>query len=170
MKKEIELKFRVKDFRPIRRKLKAFGAKLVWKGREENWFFDTKIKALRRKKILLRVREADGGQLTLKEKSRVERGMKVAHEYEVGVSDAKMMRSILNHLGLSVYFTYAKLREHWELPNAHIELDTLSNQRKFVEIEAPKEKIKKLAGILNLDITKGTAETYVELLRGKDVI
>lgn len=170
MKKEVELKFRVQDFSPIRKKLKILGAKLIWKGREENWFFDTKTKLLRRQKILLRVRESDGAFLTLKESQRVERGMKVAHEYEVTVSSAKNLRSIFQHSGFIIYFHYSKNREHWKLPNAVIELDTLNPKKKYVEVEASREQIKKLAEALELDLAKGISKTYPELLRGKDVI
>ncbi len=39
MAKEIELKFLVDSLEPIRKNLKKLGAKLEWKGKEENWVF-----------------------------------------------------------------------------------------------------------------------------------
>lgn len=112
MKKEIELKFFVDDLGPVRKKLKKLGAKLLWKGREENWLFDTKSHLLQKRRVVLRVKKSDAGRLTWKEKQRIERGAKVAHEYEVVVDRPLMMVEILKHLGYIVWVRYSKYREH----------------------------------------------------------
>ena len=58
--KEIEVKFRVKRFEEIRKKLKRMGARLVWKGVEITYSFDTPEGSLRAADKQLRLRRARG--------------------------------------------------------------------------------------------------------------
>lgn len=162
MAKEIELKFRVDDFSSIRKKLRALGATCLWKGREENWLFDTPDFHIH--KNTLRIKTMGDTSLTLKTSKRIVRGAKVAEEYQVMITDAKIGRTILEKLGYRVTLHYKKYREHWRIGKSYIELDTLDDGRKFVEIESTHKGIKNLARKLNLDFSKSTPLSYTALL------
>lgn len=162
--KEIELKFRVDDFSSIRKKLRALGGKLLWKGREENWFFDARDFRIRKNHDTLRIKTMGDTSLTLKTDKRIVRGAKVAEEYQIMITDAKIGRTILEKLGYRVTLHYKKYREHWKIEKSYIELDTLEDGRKFVEIESTHKGIKNLARKLNLDFSRSTPLSYTALL------
>ena len=164
MAKEIELKFRVDDFSPIRKKLRALGGKLLWKGREENWLFDTPDFKIRKGNQMFRIKTMGDTSLTLKTGKKVVKGAKVAEEHQIMITDAKIGRIILEKLGYRVTLHYKKHREHWRIGTSFVELDTLGDGRKFVEIESTHKGIKKLARKLNLDFTRNTPESYTKLL------
>ena len=164
MAKEIELKFRVDDFSSIRKKLRALGGKLLWNGREENWLFDTPDFKIRKGNQMFRIKTMGDTSLTLKTGKKVVKGAKVAEEHQIMITDAKIGRIILEKLGYRVTLHYKKHREHWRIGTSFVELDTLGDGRKFVEIESTHKGIKKLARKLNLDFTRNTPESYTKLL------
>ena len=164
MAKEIELKFRVDDFSSIRKKLRALGGKLLWKGREENWLFDTPDFKIRKGNQTFRIKTMGDTSLTLKTGKKVVKGAKVAEEHQIMITDAKIGRIILEKLGYRVTLHYKKYREHWRIGKSFVELDTLKDGRKFVEVESTHEGIKKLAKKINLDFTKSTPESHTKLL------
>lgn len=170
MKKEIELKFRVDDFTQARKKLHQEGAVLEWKGIEQNWFFDTPRRDLRKRDAALRIKIVDDTRITLKEKQPEQKGMKVADEYQVTVDDAKTMREIFERIGFVETLHYRKRREHWILGNIQIELDELSPSHRYVEIEASIPRIKNLARKLNLDLAKSTTKTYIQLVKELNIV
>ena len=102
--------------------------------------------------------------LTLKTGKKVVKGAKVAEEHQIMITDAKIGRIILEKLGYRVTLHYKKHREHWRIGTSFVELDTLGDGRKFVEIESTHKGIKKLARKLNLDFTRNTPESYTKLL------
>ena len=164
MAKEIELKFRVDDFSFVRRKLHALGAKLLWKGEEENWLFDTPDFKIRKGDQTLRIKTMGDTSLTLKTGKKIVRGAKTAEEHQIYVTNAQTMRYILEKIGFQVMLHYKKHREHWKIRNSFIELDTLEDRRKFVEIESTHEGIGVLARKLGLKFSKSTPESYTKLL------
>ena len=166
MAKEIELKFRVDDFSSIRKKLRALGGKLLWKGREENWLFDTPDFKIRKGNQTFRIKTMGDTSLTLKTGKKVVKGAKVAEEHQIMITDAKIGRIILEKLGYSVTLHYKKYREHWRIGTSFVELDTLEDGRKFAEIESTHKGIKNLAQKLRLDFSKSTPESYTKLLTG----
>ncbi|OGZ96313.1 MAG: hypothetical protein A2847_02840 [Candidatus Sungbacteria bacterium RIFCSPHIGHO2_01_FULL_50_25] len=165
MMKEIELKFRVDDFSPIRKKLRVLGGKCLWKGKEENWFYDRKDKFLKKSGKLLRIKKMGDVRLTLKANHLRIKGMKVQDEYQTALDRPDEMIKILSHLGFLRMSGYTKYREHWKLKNAWVELDTINKGEKFVEIEGARKQIQSLARIFDLDFKQSTAETYGELIR-----
>ena len=165
--KEIELKFKVANFREIIPQLKKLGGKCVWRGTEESWFFDTPAKTLKKKRQMLRLRSWAGHShsLTLKlEPERSHKRYKVRDEFQIIVDDINVTREILKHLGFVEYIRYKKYREHWKLPGAYIELDILKHLH-FVEIEASKDRINQLVQILRLDWSQTTTQGYLSILR-----
>lgn len=162
MKKEVELKFRVDDFAPIRRKLKKLGAKLKWSGREKSWFFDTPSQILKKRKAILRIRTTNKTLLTYKEKVS-QKGVKVSKEYQLAVEDGRELGTILERLGFRRWLSFTRKREYWDTEGNDVTLDTLPFG-KFVEIEAPRKKIRELARRLDLNFAKSTTKTYIQLL------
>ena len=163
--KEIEVKFRVRRFDEIRAKLQKMGAGLVWKGMEENYFFDTRDRSLNKKGILLRLRHWDNHSNTLTVKTKVSRNKKykIKDEYQVEISDIDEGRKLFTVMGFREHFRYRKYREHWKLGKASVELDKIEHLL-FVEIEAPPKEIDRLAGILGLGWNDAVREGYIRIL------
>jgi len=164
--KETELKFEVQDFKGLRQALQKIGANLVWKGTEQNYYFDTIDKKLEKAGIDLRLRKWEGhsNTLTLKLAAEKNKTVKVRQEFQIEINDISIMSRILKILGFFQIFRYEKAREHWQLKDASVELDKLNNKY-FVEIEASQKRIGELGRFLNLDPTKSTAQGYLEILK-----
>ncbi len=163
---EIELKFAVKSFTGVREKLRKMRARLIWKGAEENFFFDTFRGDLRRKKMNLRLRRWAGHSNTLTLKAPAKSGTKkykVRNEYQIEINDLRIAAEILQKLGFVEVLHYKKSREHWQFGGAYIELDMVGGE-KFVEIESSKKGIDKFAKLFGLDFKKSTTEGYLAIL------
>lgn len=164
--KEIEVKFKVRDFREIRKKLQSVGAVLIWKGIEESFFFDTRESSLRKKGTLLRLRRWAGhsNTLTVKTKALPSRWYKIKHEYQIPVENVEKTKLLLQALGFKEYFRYKKYREHWNVGNASIELDKVAHLL-FVEIEAPPKEIDRIARTFGLNRRYAIREGYIGILK-----
>lgn len=169
--KEIEVKFPVKNHREVRSLIKDTGARLVWEGVDESWFFDTPKGALKRKHQILRLRRQGSHSITLTIKSpprgKKDVRFKVRHEYEIELENLKDAMCMLDILSYYEWFHYKKYREHWIWNAAHVkvELDRLRDGRRFVEIEGPKNGIRAAASVLGLDWKQATIKSYVSLLQ-----
>jgi len=165
--REVEVKFYVKNFNKIRPQLKKLGARLIWKGIEENYFFDTPKDDLRKKGQRLRIKKLPNHSdtLTLKGPSpKSERRHKVRDEREIAISSSQVARGIIQNLGFIEVLRYKKYREHWKLGNVSLELDKLKNKY-FAEIEGSKKDIDRVAKLLNLDWAQSTTKTYITILK-----
>ena len=165
--KETEVKFFVKNFNTIRPKLKKMGGRLIWKGTEESWFFDTHKNTLKRKGQMLRIKKLANHGFTLTFKNAAKKNdkkYKSREEKEVTINNSETARNIFKNIGFKEVFKYTKLREHWDLGKAHIELDKLKNKY-IVEIESSKKEIGRIAKLLGLDWAKSTTETYIRILK-----
>ncbi|MBX4190015.1 class IV adenylate cyclase [Candidatus Parcubacteria bacterium] len=161
---ETEVKFRVKSFKSIISALKVVGAKLIWKGREENFFYDTPTMILKKEDKTLRLRREPTGKvvLTLKSSLRSGKKYKVKREYQITTDNFKNAHLILTRLGYKPWFQYTKNRQHWKVGNVVVELDTLGKS-KFVEIESSKKRINEYAAILGLNWKSSTTDGYITL-------
>lgn len=170
---ETELKFCKPDFGRVHENLSRLGADFQFRALEHNLVLDDVDSSLRRRGMLLRLRQVDHRfVLTFK---RPPTSMfsdapcratvaKVLEEIETSVSDLQAMQCILEALGYRPAFTYEKVREKWLLDNATICLDRLPFGR-FVEIEAEEPEILRLAADLGLDAGCATSANYHELNR-----
>ncbi|MBI4114659.1 MAG: class IV adenylate cyclase [Candidatus Niyogibacteria bacterium] len=166
--KEIEVKFRVKDFSRIHSKLRSLGAHLIWKGMEDNIFFDTKDRQLYKKGILFRLRRWNNHSVVLTVKTtpvNKSKKFKIKKEYEIEVGDFEMTQKLIETLGFLKDFQYRKFREHWRLSDTFIELDTVGRMY-FVEIEGAQKAIYRAARAFDLNWKHAERRGYVTLLKG----
>lgn len=161
MATETEIKFPVENHTLYTQKLQEFHAATEPETFEDSIVFDDSNHTLYQKGYLLRLRKSDKITLTFKkplEKSQ----FKVMEEYEIEVSDFIKTETILKMLGYERTFRYQKRRKTFALQGALITFDETPIGN-FIEIEGEKEKIKEIAGLLNLPMENGTSKTYMEL-------
>lgn len=163
---EIEVKFKVHDFSSVRPKLESLGARMIWKGMEENIFFDTRRKDLHKKNMLFRLRRWDNTAFLTVKTAPVNKSAKykIKYEYQVEISDFSGTQKLIEVLGFTRDFSYKKYREHWKYKDAFIELDTVG-QLHFVEIESSEKNIDAIAYTLGLDWKKAERRGYVKILK-----
>ena len=160
MKKEIELKFKVKEPDFIREKLKEVEAKFVGKAFEKTIKFDTKNDDLKKEGKFLRVRTGFKNVITFKRKIGTgDKKFKEREEIELEISDSKKMEEILKNLGFPKRWIMEKYREKWQWGSAEIVIDRLPFGN-FLEIEGNKKVIEKTAKLLGLHLADGLTSTY----------
>jgi len=163
---ETEVKFRVPDLAALRDRLIARGAILVQpRHLERNVLFDDSERSLRGRGMLLRLRDALGAHITLKEPAPPERQSsqhKARVEHEISVDSVDAAFAILAGLGYTPWWRYEKYRESFRLDDATIALDH-TPIGDFVEIEAPPESIRLVAEQLGFDWSARNLQTYREL-------
>lgn len=150
---EIEVKILNVDGRQVERKLIHLGAKKVFDGEIETFFFDFKNHSMIKARNLIRLRrEGDRTVLAFK-KFLSDEAVKAVEEYEVVVSDMEKMKRILEFLGLSITESMQKHRVSYRLGQVHFDLDRYEREHsyipEFLEIEAE---------------DAGTIHKYAELL------
>ena len=160
MKKEIEIKFEIKNPDLIRKKLKKMKAKLLGKAFEKTIKFDAKDLTLQKQGKFLRLRTGFQNTITLKKKIKQDRDFRERVEYEFKISNPKEMEIILENLGFTKKLIMEKYREKWILGNAEVVIDKLPKMGNFIEIEGSKKSIEKTAKILGLDLKDGITATY----------
>jgi adenylate cyclase class 2 len=161
---EIETKFAVKFFEPVRSALAVAGGVLLSRRFEENVVLDDPAGSLRNREVLLRIRRDAACKVTLK--TPVEApghpGLKARREIETEVADAAALEALFAVLGYQPYLRYEKVRETWQAGSTLVCLDELPFGR-YLEIEGPAESIPVLAARLGLSMEQAMAQTYHEL-------
>ena len=148
---EVEAKFRVSNFRNVRKALKAAGASYKGTAVEQDVFFDTSARRLYRSGRGLRLRRvkvlrpAPGGRKSgwlLTTKGPIERGsrVKARREIQTAVADGQAIKDILTAAGLVEFVGLTKRRASYKLGRCLIELDQVPKLGRFVEIEGPNER------------------------------
>ena len=151
---ESELKFRVRDFSAIRKRLKQLGAKRISSYFEHNTLFRAP------QGFTLRLRKKHGkGILTLKGPL-LPGAVKRREEIEAAVSYPQAFQTLR---ALGIRFVYEKRREEWKFKNAVIALDALPILGKVIEIEAAPAAVKTVAKKLGLK--NGTKASYIDLFK-----
>lgn len=158
---EIETKFAVTAFEPVREALLRAGAERLARRFEENVVLDTPDGDLRRRDVLLRLRRDAGARVTLKLPAETPDagGLKVRREIETGVADPDALQAVFFHLGYRPFLRYEKVRETWRLGPTLICLDHLPFGL-FLEIEGPAVAIAATADSLGLSMDAALADTY----------
>jgi adenylate cyclase, class 2 len=168
--KEVEIKFRVKDFGELTRNLRRARFRLVRpRTHELNTLYDFPDRRLRKRGELLRLRKY-GSEWVLTHKAKGAAGRhKSRVETETGVSDGKKMAAIFEVLGLVPSFRYEKFRAVWSDGKGHVVIDDTPIGN-LAEIEGPSRWIDQVAKKLGIDrqdyITRTYAELFFEWKRG----
>jgi adenylate cyclase, class 2 len=164
MAMEIESKFALQTFGPVREGLIRAGARRQSRVFEENLVLDTPDGSLRRRGMLLRLRRDAVGRITLKLPAETSElaGLKVRQEFETEIADLDVLEAILGHLGYCPALRYEKLRETWLVAETHICLDLLPFGR-YLEIEGSAASIPEVAASLGLSMGQALCATYHDL-------
>lgn len=163
MAKEIEIKFRIRDLRALRRELRHAGFRQVTKSTHEmNTLYDLSGHTLRRRGELLRLRRY-GAKWVLTHKSKGAAGRhKTRVEREITLDDGKQMDAILRALGYSPTFRYEKFRAEWSDGTGHVVVDQTPIGN-FGEIEGAVRWIDRIAGRLHIGRADYMTQTYAQL-------
>ena len=150
---EIEVKILEVDRAKVEETLSRLGAKKVFDGDVEAFFFDFKIGSLAKVKSILRLRREGSRVVLAFKKIASKQGAKIAEEQSVDVSDLEAMKKILQSIGLSVKESNQKSRISYQLGNVHFDFDRYTGEHgyipEFMEIEAENlETIYKYAELL----------------------
>ena len=164
MTDEIETKFAVKSFDPVRKALIVLGGTRLSRRFEENVVLDDGKGTLRDRDVLLRIRRDAACKVTVKLPAEAPEhsGLKIRREIETEVADPAALEAIFAALGFLPFLRYEKVRETWQADNALVCLDELPFGR-YLEIEGPAESIPALAGRLGLSMAQALPQTYHEL-------
>ena len=138
---EREIKLRFDDADEARAKILALGATPLYGRRlQEDALLDTEDELLRRQRSTLRVR-SEGGKSLLTFKGPTLPGLiKIRQEHETVVADGAALLSILESLGLHIWFRYEKYREEFSADDVVIAIDE-TPVGVFVEIEGGEDAI-----------------------------
>ena len=145
---EREIKLRFESAGQAREKILALGATpLLGRRLQEDVLFDTEDERLRRDRSTLRVRSEGGKALLTYKGPALPAAIKIREEYETVVADAATLQTILEQLGLHVWFRYEKYREEFSTADAVIAIDE-TPVGVFVEIEGSEDAIHRTAEAL----------------------
>jgi adenylate cyclase class 2 len=145
LEREIKLRFESADL-ARQRILSPAVAATPLRGRrlQEDCLLDTDDNLLLQRRSALRVRSENGKSL-LTFKGPVQAGvMKVREEHETVVADGEALLTILDALGLRVWFRYEKYREEFSAEDIVIAIDE-TPIGVFVEIEGSEDHIHRAA-------------------------
>jgi adenylate cyclase class 2 len=138
---EIEAKILEVDRTKICQILTELGAKKVFDGEMETFFFDFETRSIAKAKNLLRLRREDNQVVLTFKNVLSNQAAKIAKEYSVDVSSLDAARKILECLGLQVVESMQKHRVSYHLGAVHFDLDRYKGDYaylpEFLEIEAP---------------------------------
>jgi adenylate cyclase class 2 len=164
-KREVEIKFRVRDLRALTRALRQAGFKLVTRRTHEvNALYDLPGQPLRQRGELLRLRKYGAEWLlTHKAKSNQDDGPhKTRVETETHVADGEQMDAILHALGFAPTFRYEKFRAEWSDGTGHVVVDETPIGN-FGEIEGTARWIDRTARALHISQEDYITLTYAGL-------
>jgi adenylate cyclase class IV len=181
MSHEIEAKFKVANFRAIRRRLAGLGAVYLGTDLQTDSYYDTpdgrllgEDKGLRiRRTRRLRSPSPANGQtpntdtrplLTYKGPADGHKRAKIRREIQSRVDSHQALGDVLAALGLAPTLTIQKKRASYRLGSCLVELDELPMLGRFVEIEAPTPRqIETVRGKLDIQAEPCT-DHYITLL------
>lgn len=161
--RETEIKFLLNDLSPYRKRAVEGGAQRIERFFEENILFDDEKGTLSKEWCILRLRKSNRNILTYK-KLLGKDTFKIMEEHETEVSDYDETLVLLTHLGYRKVFRYQKRREIFGFEEGLICFDETPIGN-YIEIEAEKPSIKKIASILHLNMSQAISKTYIELYR-----
>lgn len=160
MPTEREIKLRFDSADEARERILALGATpLLGRRLQEDCLFDTEEERLRVQRSTLRVR-CEGGKALLTFKGPAMPGLlKIREEHETVVADGAVLQTILEELGLHVWFRYEKYREEFTADDVVIAVDE-TPVGVFVEIEGGEDAIHETARALGRSPADYITDSY----------
>ena len=157
---EREIKLRFDNADEARAKILALGATPLHGRRlQEDALLDTEDELLRRQRSTLRVR-SEGSKSLLTFKGPAFPGLiKIREEHETVVADGAALLSILESVGLHVWFRYEKYREEFSGDDVVIAVDE-TPVGVFVEIEGGEAAIHEVARALGKRADEYITDSY----------
>jgi len=138
---ETEIRFKVKNYRQLKNKLREVGAKIIKKEKITDENFTLKTRNFWKTVECLRIRsvgKSKEGILTYKPSGKRYSKFLSVKEINVHISDKEVLKKIFSYLDI-VSLPYAskieKLRETYKLGKFWVAIDHVKNVGKFVEIE-----------------------------------
>ncbi|MCP4376952.1 MAG: class IV adenylate cyclase [bacterium] len=180
MSHEIETKFKVADFRAVRKRLAGLDAVYLGTDLQTDAYYDTPERQLLAEDKGLRIRRtrrlrsiSSAGDkpdtrplLTFKGPADGNERAKIRREIQTRIDSHEAVDEILDALGLKATLTVQKKRASYRLGSCLIELDELPVIGRFIEIEAPSPKQIE-ASRIKLDIqSEPCTDHYITLLAG----
>lgn len=160
---ETEVKLAAADAASARRAIESAGAEPVQpRHLEDNLIFDEGGRFAQRGCYLRLRRTPHGARLTWKGPKRVEGGMKVRPEIELGIPEPEVLQSIFEAMGLVRVFRYQKYRTEYRLGGLAVTLDE-TPAGVFVELEGTAEEIRSRVADLGYGPGDFVSASYVEL-------
>lgn len=158
LEREIKLRFASAD--EAREKILALGATpLLGRRLQEDCLFDTEDERLRLQRSTLRVRSESGKALLTFKGPVIPAAIKIREEHETVVSDGAALQTILEELGLHVWFRYEKYREEFQADDIVIAVDE-TPVGVFVEIEGGEDAIHEMARALGRSPSEYITDSY----------
>jgi adenylate cyclase class 2 len=157
---EREIKLRFDSAEVVREKILALGATPhLGRRLQEDCLFDTDDERLRRQRSTLRVRSEGGKALLTWKGPVIPAAIKIREEYETVVADGAALQTILEELGLHVWFRYEKYREEFTVDDVMIAVDE-TPVGVFVEIEGSEDAIHRTAAALGKSTADYITDSY----------
>ncbi|MBV9304058.1 MAG: class IV adenylate cyclase [Acidobacteriaceae bacterium] len=162
---ETEVKIRLSDRNSVFDSLKRLGLGIsVARQFESNALYDTDDQTLRRKSMLLRLRQVGDMSLITWKGPGASSAYKVRPELETSIGSLETFARILSQLGYHVTFRYEKYRTEFE-DNKRVGTVTLDETPigDFLELEGPGEWIDETARALGFSRKDYVLESYAGL-------
>jgi adenylate cyclase class 2 len=166
--KEIELKFKIKNYNNTRLKIESVGAEYKGKYRQLDLWLDTKNRRLKREKEGLRVRQQDNKTvLTFKKIEQSDGKFREAEEIETKISNPTITLEIFKRLGFETDVKIRKEREIWRIGKVEICLDKVKDLGIFLELEGSRKDIEEVIKKLGFKNLPRIIKHYKELQEEK---
>ena len=164
MAREVEAKIKIDNFDALRARLDKLGASYEGECLERNWIFDTHKELLRKRGVLLRVRNTGGAEAEFTVKRKIDGGeFKTREEIESMVDSTDDLLRQMEMLGYHIIWIYEKFRQTWIWRDCMITLDECPEMGCFVEIEGTPDRIRGAAAELGLDTRDHIDDNYIGL-------
>jgi len=170
MADESELKFEIKDYRALVKKIlgiskfKSSAYEITVMYDEGKKLFEKDARLRLRRKVDIKTNEEETEISYKKPKTR--EGIKIEEEYETSVGSFNEIKEILENIGFSKVSSYERIRDTFEKDGLKITIDSFPFGD-YLEVEGEIEAIKKFADEFGLkmedNITKACDDIYYDI-------
>jgi adenylate cyclase class IV len=172
--REVELKGVVADPDALRARLRAAGAREIYRGALRDARFDLPSGALLARDHVLRLRVSEGPQgrsavLDCKGPTSIAEGYKVREELSTPCGDGDVMRDMLRHLGYVVIHEIDRDIEQYDVLGATCRIETYPRMDVLLEVEGDPPAIDAAIATLGLDRAEFTSDRLADFVARYEV-